>query len=283
MISENYPLFVGLVQDRFHYLNLSFEQAEKVYQYEQDKESYSGEKGFTDWEERDYERTIMMEILTAEQFSSYETIRNENIQQHERYLAEEDGGLANQFAYSTELINFYETVYLPEFLNDRNITRQYVRALNQAAKVEFLKKEYKKFLVDSKREILITHFRLYRTFKPNQLKLSLLHHSLSYIFPDYQAFKSRMDDATRTVAEYLKEKLQIVPETTDELFLRKSKELNEFVTAITKKYFGDPREWNIAIGHYTPEQERENRIMFPLLLDKESYGLRKSMNQSYTT
>jgi hypothetical protein len=39
----------------------------------------------------------------------------------------------------------------------------------------------------------------------------------------------------------------------------------------------------MAIGHYTPEQERENQIMIPLLLDKESYGLKKSMYQNDIT
>ena len=42
---------VNLVQGRYQYLNLTYEQAEKIYKYEQDKDTYSDKHFFSAWEE----------------------------------------------------------------------------------------------------------------------------------------------------------------------------------------------------------------------------------------
>lgn len=55
MTSEEYQWHINLVKDRNHALNLTFEQAEEVYKYEQDKDIGSEKLYFSTWEEWDYE------------------------------------------------------------------------------------------------------------------------------------------------------------------------------------------------------------------------------------
>ena len=118
MTPEEYKWYVKLVQDRNHNLNLTFEQAEKVYKHEQDKDTYSQKHYFSAWEEWDYELTIFKEILNEEQFKNYETFLKENIQRYEQNLVELDSERINEIAYNEELINFYETQFLPDFFKD---------------------------------------------------------------------------------------------------------------------------------------------------------------------
>jgi len=271
MTPEEYKWYVKLVQDRNHNLNLTFEQAEKVYKHEQDKNTYSEKHYFSAWEEWDYELTIFKEILNEEQFKNYETFLKENIQRYEQSLVELDSERINEIAYNEELINFYETQFLPDFFKDPFLlTFGWLSA--DKAKIDYLRTEYKNYLNDTKKSILTSHFRHHRTFKPKELKLSLLQHKLSYIFPNYTSFKHEMDKPTLAVAHYLKTKFQYLPDTLDDLLTRKYNELKEFNDANFKKYYGEIRGWHVVVGQITPEEEKEHRAMTLLLLDKEKYG-----------
>jgi hypothetical protein len=140
------------------------------------------------------------------------------------------------------------------------------------AKIDYIRTEYKRFLNDTKKAILINHFRHNRTFKQNELKLSLLRHKLSSILPDYTSFKHQMDEPTKAVAHYLLTKLRYLPDKTEELLTRKFKELKEFNDANFKKHHGEIRGWHVVVGQLTDEEEKEHRTMTLLLLDKEKYG-----------
>jgi len=91
-------------------------------------------------------------------------------------------------------------------------------------------------LNDTKKSILVSHFRHYRLFKPNELKVSLLQHKLSYLWPDYISFKHSMDEATRAVDSYIKNKVKQFPETTEDFVAKKFAELKEFNDTNYKKY-----------------------------------------------
>jgi len=270
MTTEEYKWYVNLVRDRYQYLNLTYDQAEKVYKYEQDKDTYSDKHYLSSWEEWDFELTTFREILDNEQQKNYETFHKENIQRYEQSLAEQDNKTTNEIAYLEELINFYETHLLPDFFEDHFL--QFGWLLTDRAKIEYFKAEYKRFINDTKKEILASHFRHNRAFKPNELKASLLRHKLSCIFPDYTSFKHKMDEPTKAVANYLKIKLQYLPKETEELLTRKFKELKEFSDENFKKHYGDVRGWHVVVGQLTPEEEKEHRILTVLLLDREKYG-----------
>ena len=269
MTPDEYKWYINLVKERYHTLDLTFEQAEKVYRYEQDKEIYSDKHYFSVWEEWDYERTIFKQILNDEQFKTYETNLNESIQQYGQRLIEQDKENSNEIAYQEALIDFYETQFLPEFFKDPFMRFGWL--LSDKAKVEYLRAEYKNYLNDTKKEMLTNHFRHNRTFKPNDLKLWLLRYKLYCVFPNYHYFKIKMDEPTKAVAHFINTKLHL-PDHIDELLIRKLKELQDFSEANFKKYYNDTRGWHVIGGQQTDEEKKENRAMSLLLLDEGKYG-----------
>lgn len=255
--------------DRHHGLDLTFEQAENVYQFEQDRDRYSDKYYFSFWEEGDYDLTAFKEILNDEQLKKYGALSKENEEQYKRSLIEEDSEKTNEILYNQELLDYYENQFLPDIFKSPLIELSW---LNDKSKIEYLRAEYKRVLNDTKKELLTTHFRNYRSYKPNELKLSLLRHKLSCVLPDYGYFKHQMDQPTRVVADYLEPKTQHLPEELEQLLVKKYDALKEFNGEKVKKYFADINNgWHVTIA-LTQKQEKEYRSMSLLLLDREHYG-----------
>ena len=272
MTPKLYQWYVKLVQERHQYLNLTFEQAEKIYKFTQDNELTHSNKHFLSiWEEWDYELTTFSEILSDEQLNIYNTFLKKNIQGYEQNLIEQDNKKTNEIAYHEKLLDFYETQFLPEFFKDPSLMLHFSWLSNEKSKIEFLKAEYKRFLNDRRQEILTSHFRHNRTFKPNELKVSLLRHKLSYVLPSYTSFKHQMDEPTKAIACYLKEKLRYLPDKTEEFLKRKFKELKEFNEINLQKHFDEIKGWHVVGEQLTDEEEKEHRRMTLLLFDKEKY------------
>lgn len=270
MTPEEYNWCINLVKDRHHTLNLTFEQAEQVHRYEQEKNTYSDKHFFSVWEEWDYELTTFREILNEEQIKVYEEFLHANRKLYEQNLIEHDIERANEISYYEELIKFYEENFLPDLLKGHFIRFGWL--FSDKNKIEYLRNEYKCFLSDAKKEILTSHFRHNRTFKPNELKLSLLRHKLCCIFPDYGSFKHGMDEPTRAIANYLKIKVRHLPEETEQLLTKKYQELKEFSDSIFKKYYGEIKhDWHVVAGQLSDEEGKEYRSMNLLLLDQEKY------------
>ncbi|PZR30005.1 MAG: hypothetical protein DI535_00445 [Citrobacter freundii] len=269
MTPEAYNWYINLVKDRYHQLDLSFEQAEKIYHYQEEKDIYSDKHFFSVWEEWDYERTVFREILNDDQFEKYDKVLQHQIKRYEQSLAAEDVERTNEILYHEEMINFYEQDFLPELFKDPFI--RYGWSVLEKNKVDYLRNEYQRFLRNLKKELLTNHFRQNRTFKPTEFKLSLLRHKLHTLFPDYQYFKNQMDEPTRTIADYLKTKARNLPDETEKLLAKKFNELREFNDRNFKKHYGDKRSegWHVEFVQFTPEEERENRSMTLLLLDRE--------------
>jgi hypothetical protein len=273
MNPEEYKWNVNLVKSRYQYLKPTYKQAEKIYQYEQDKQIYAAGHYFTAWEEWDYELSVFSEFLNSNQFQLYEQFRDENIKRYEQDLAEADKqkDKSNELTYHEALLHFYETQLLPAFFEDP-FTLSFGWLDDERPKMKYLKSEYKRFLNTSKLVLLSSHFRNYRTFQPNTLKVSLLRHKLAYIWPDYSSFKHEMDEPTKTIARHLASKMNHLPDKIEALLKQKFLELKAFNDENFKKHYGDLRGWHVVIGSSTPEGEKEYRAMLLVLLDKEKYG-----------
>jgi len=267
MKPEDYNWQIDLVKERNYALDLTFEQAEEVYKYEQNKSIESAKHYFSVWEEWDYEETVFREILNTEQFNHYIQLSKENRLAYELSLVEHDNEKTNEFLYHEELMTFYQQEFLPELFKDRFIQFLWIRT--EQNKVEYLRLEYKRFLNEIKKEILINHFRQNRTFKPNELKLSLLRHKLLSIFPDYRYFKGQMDKPTKSVVKYLKSKVKNLPGEIEQLMKRKFKELEDFNANNFKKHYGEVQGWHVVIGHTSEEEAKENHFMTLLLLEPD--------------
>jgi hypothetical protein len=121
--------------------------------------------------------------------------------------------------------------------------------------------------------MLIQNFRHNRLFNPNELQAELLRLKLSYLWPDYRLFKYSADQGTKDVITYLKAKINKLSEQTEKLLIRKLSELNAFNQKNFKKYHGNPKGWHIVVEGPTDEEQKEERMMALLLLDKEKYGI----------
>ncbi|MEO6720796.1 MAG: hypothetical protein ABIN67_10525 [Ferruginibacter sp.] len=272
MTPEDYQWHINLVKDRNHALNLTFEQAEQVYNFEEDKSIYSDKQFFSTWEEWDYEFATFKKILNPEQFAIFQQNIKNAVESYQQSLIEQDIENLKEIEFNNETIKYYEEQFLPDLFKDP-VLYTFPWLSGDKAKIDYLKAEYKMFLDDSKKEILIQHFRHNRIFKPNQLEVSLLRQKLSYLWPDYSSFKTQMDEPTKAIAEYLMHKLKYFIEKYDEFIVIKLEALKVFNKENFDNYHGESRGgWHTIIGQPTPDEEKEYRAMCLLLLDREKYG-----------
>lgn len=90
MTSEQYRWEVKVIQDRYQLLGLTFEQAERVYEYEQVRHSYSDKHFFSAWEENDFELMVFRQILKEQQLLDYEQSLERRTKQYEQDLVDLD-------------------------------------------------------------------------------------------------------------------------------------------------------------------------------------------------
>src|SRR5687768_7250904 len=84
---------IQALQTRYKAINgidLTKDQAEKIFVYEQEKNSGSSKYFFSTWEELDYEEVTFKEILTSSQFERYMSKRPSQLKQIEESLIEND-------------------------------------------------------------------------------------------------------------------------------------------------------------------------------------------------
>ena len=271
MTSEEFEN-INFIKDRYHWLNLTFEQAEQLYPFERDRYKHSDKRYFSDWETYDYELSTFRQILTADQLKIYEEELAEKIKVHEQNLIDEDSKRDNEIAYTHEILAYYENEFLPELYQD-TYTFTYQKIGPAPTKIQYLKSEYKQYLHDSKAEILINHFRNYRLFKPKALEAALLRHKIFYLWPYYRHFKFSADDATKSVINHVKSSISRFPDQTEELLQKKMTALIAFKEKLHEKYYGERQGWHLSVGQSTEEEQNEERILTLLLLDRDKYGL----------
>ncbi len=259
---------IQALQTRYKAMNdieLTKDQAEKVLVYEQEKNSGSSKYFFSIWEELDYEEVNFKEILTPSQFESYMSERINQLKRIEESLIENDKQYLPQLNAAVEILDYYKNILVPSL--SKNLMLIYSFFNSEKEKVDFLKSEYKKYLADTKKKILVEHFRHSKTFQPIVLKLNLLRHEQMCLLPDYLSFKGTMDAATKAVADYLLEKQMRISDKLSEALKQTMDELREFNKNITAKHIGEIRGWHITLAANNKTEEQ----MFAVLIDPEKY------------
>jgi len=259
---------IEALQTRYKAMNgieLNKDQAEKMLRYEQEKDSGSSKYFFSTWEELDYEEVQFKEILTSSQFEGYMSERANQLKRIEESLIENDKQYLPQLNAAEERLVYYKTILVPSLL--KNLMLFHTVFNSEKEKVDFLKSEYKKYLADAKKQVLIEHFRHCKTFQPIVLKLSLLRHEQMCLFPDYFSFKGTMDIATKAVADFLVEKISGISENLSEAMKQTMDELREFNANNTAKHIGEVRGWHTTL----PINNKTEELMFAVLLDSEKY------------
>jgi len=260
---------IKALQDRYKALNdieLDTDQAYKVLMYEQELHSGSSKYFFSMWEELDYDQVNFQEILTSAQFEKYMAERPGQLKRMEETLIESDKGELPQLRAAEEKLLYYKNVLIPQLRKDlMMIFGWFVNS--EKEKIDFLKSEYKKYLGDAKRRMLVEHFRHGKTFQPIGLKLSLLLHQQKCLLPDYLAFKATMDLPTKAVADYLLQKLIKISEPLKDALKETMTSLGKFNAENTAKHIGEMRGWHTTIQ--SPDSSEE--LMFVVFLDAEKY------------
>lgn len=264
MDQEQYNWEVELVQSRFQHLDLTFSQAEKVYEYEMNQH---GEPIFSLWGELDHEHDTFKSFLTDVQWEEYTKRLNIQTEGIKKGLIEEDLNYVNHIKYTTEILHHLEHVFLPSFYNkaEANVNSWLKKIITYKPTIDLIKVNYSDFLNRSKREILVNHYRFNRTYKPNELKNSLLDHQLLYHLPNFWRFKPRMNESTRLATDHLLKNTEADFKNIEASIMQKFENLNEYAKVTRLKYFDEAQGWRVKIELNTKE-EFENRLLTALLL-----------------
>lgn len=261
---------IKFVQDRHHQLNLSSEQAKKVLQYENMRDSHSRTHVFSTWEELDFEYSVFRHLLREDQMAQYQQLVAEIMEMHIEHLVEQDNANRIWVDRQRENIAYLKTKLLPSILADNSHFALFLAV--DRGKLEYLRTNYRTFLHDRRKQLLVDHFRYNKTYAPVLLKSALLGHYASCLLPDYAAFESWMDEPTRAVAGFLKAKLPRKTSEITEFYLGKLSESKAFAQQIKEKYYRHIAGWHAGAPDPLPEEEEnKNWLMSMLLLDRNAY------------
>jgi hypothetical protein len=268
MASQEYKWHIGTIQNRYHFLNLDFQQAEKIYSYELMKDSFNG--SLSPWEAWDYETTVFTDILSEQQLIEYKRYNGNIVAQYKEDLVDADQWKLAEIEGLEERKQFYVNTFLPPLFKDFESIFS-GRLIDNQSKIAFLKDEYAKFLAKSRGEAIAEHFRFNRTFMPNGLKTIILDHRLRCIMPAYLSFKRQMDPPTKKTGNFLMQQLDTLSDETENLLTSKLNELHEFSLAQVTKRYNESNLGSIWIAERTPAKEKENLVMSLLLFDEKKY------------
>ncbi len=271
MSQEAKKELINLVKVRYQYYNLSFKQAEQIYEFENNKHLFSVKHMLSEWEEMDFEWTLFREILNPKQWVLYEPEYNRRKKEYENNLLEMDKSSIREIQFHLELLQYYKNIFLPELLKKNSFRETFIYHIGELPKLEFLKVEFKKYLQETRDMLFKEHFRHNRTFRPNELTNSLIRHEISYVFPEYSQFKHHMDHPTKMVATYLFEKMKNSQDEQLILLKKLFGELEIFSNKLFLKYYSSTNNV-VHYGKQSPEEEKESHIMGLILLDMEMYS-----------
>ncbi|MFD2918938.1 hypothetical protein ACFS6H_04390 [Terrimonas rubra] len=264
---------IDQIQQVFQQFNLSEEQALRIYYHEKEKSIFQNNLHFSYWEEADHDLHFFRSVLKEEQFRQYEQQLKDKILHHEHGLAVQDNDKQKEIAYYKEVLDYYKTTLLPA-LTDLRFFPFFGLIFSERSKYNYLQSEYKKFVQYTRKDMLVHHFRNYRQLMPNQLKVSLLSHSLHFYLPDYSSFRDQMDIPTKSMAQYFEEKVCRVDKTSKQAIVDIIAELDVFTNSIYPNYFEESCGWHVDIG-ISEEDAILNSLMSVLLIDKDHYEVDK--------
>jgi hypothetical protein len=262
---------IKFVQARYHQLDLSAEQAEKVLKYESMKDSYSRTDIFSAWEEWDFEYAVFRDLLTERQMPQYHQRIREIQDMHIESLIEQDNLNKIWLEQTREKVDYLKATLIPSILSDQS--HRLMPLTTDRNKIDYLRVNYRIFLHEQRKRALVDHFRYNKTYAPVQLKSTLLGHYASCLIPHYAAFENWMDEPTRAIAGFVKLKLPRGTSEVSEFYLEKLRESKAFSEQIFQKYSRHFEGWSLWVADPLPEEEEnKNWLMSMLLLDSNAYG-----------
>lgn len=248
-----------MVQSRYQPYNLTFEQAEAIHQFEQERDAHdlSWKHFFSQWEEWDFEMVSFREILKEEQLALYLSNHEAEVKAYEKQLVEQDNSETQmkQLAYATRMLDYYRNELIPGLWKSEELRRYVsIAGIGENNKLNYLKEELKKYLPGIRKQILVNHFRQNKTYRPNELKCALLRHSINDVWPDYASFYHSMDTPSRAVADFLNDKVARYFTEIKQLLEQSIKHRQDFIDSLYKEFFSNEGGWHVH-REITPEEE----------------------------
>jgi hypothetical protein len=261
------------VQRHYEYLGLSDEQAARVALFEKETRNFmSGASQFSYWEEREYEWDCFRGLLSAEQWAVFEREWQANIQRYEVQLRSADATeWSKEAAVYEEMIGWYRAVFIPGCRKEA-LQSSLVPFLERE-KIDYLRASYIFFLRRARQEALVNHYRQYRTYQPNGLRLALLRQELLHLWPDHNRFYREADAPTQAIAGFVLERYRGPCQLGADLFRRKSEEAEQQWGTVRIKHTGEPeiRGWSTGIREERWSAE-ELGMMALLLMEARPIG-----------
>lgn len=272
MENNEYQLEVEAIQDTYHYLELTFEQAEQVLKYETIRKGTFSKHMISVWEDWDYELLIFEGILNENQKIRFEDVRKQFHARHVEVTTKQDEESARWTDFHRAVIDYLKNSLIPSLL--KQPSPAFPPAFHEdQIKIDYLKASYKVFLHERGKEAIVQHIRFSKTFAPNRWKQTLLAHYTKCLLPDYWAFECAMDAPTRSVAEYLKARLYHRSVEVVEFQSQKWREFKEFNRLNYEKFSEPIPGWHSeTLNPFSEKDEMVHWAMSLLLLDKNAYG-----------
>jgi hypothetical protein len=262
---------VNLVKDRFTYLDLSFEQAERIHAFEQEPQVFEIGIHFSDWETYDYGWYRMSKILREDQLKRYESFIGEAMVRHHEGLRKADAEKATHLLYRQKALAYiHENQFLG--LHEELITRNHLM-MGVQTKVDYLKAEYSRYLSVQRKRIITEHFRHYRRTSPNELEIKLLLLDEQHIWPNYFAFKDAADAITMQMLGQLIDRFNRFPKEWINKVKTKKEIANAHLGLLFEQLMDPTPNAYIVSAKETEKEMYDSLIFFLILVSAKKYGL----------
>jgi hypothetical protein len=245
-------LSLKVMRHRYPELGLSDEQAVKMLELEDSVNVSSFDVGrgletFSVWEQQVYELDTARSFLTDEQLASYEKRQRTDAEEHEAHLKDQDTGEAKEVVLSEEYAKWLKEDFLPTMR--REMIHVPIVFFMEKEKIAYLRAEYQRYLAVSRQNALVSHYRQFRGFAPNNLKIRLLREERLGLLPAYEQFILGADEAVKSVGAFLLDKYRSFAEQGEEFFLKKSEESKKQHADMRMKHIGERQVsgWHVSI------------------------------------
>ncbi len=266
MTPEEYKWRIELVRNRYEQYQLTFIQAEQIYQYEEEVNHPSPKYYYSPWEEWDHQYIRFKEILNGQQFDIFESNWRERVQSYEAAIVKEDEDMIPQLQMMDALLNYHRHIFIPAIIADPQISVLPFR--NNKHKVAFLANEYRSFLKDLNAMRTVEHFRFSRRFQPNKLKLVQLQYQLDAVIPNMVSFSSFMDAPSKIIADHVASSTQYLLEEAEQKLDKIYANLAAFHHETQQKY-QQPTQGGFSVTLQVDTlSEKRNRILETAILSE---------------
>ncbi len=252
------------VKASYHWLNLTGEQVQKIYHFEQSLHDFPIGHSLSSWEEDDYILDVFESILDKKQFKSFLKWQSDSIKSRITHYKNTDKE-QQQYIILQQKLNEWFTKKLSSkaFHKEFHIYRYLIG--EQQSKIDYLKSEYQICLRTKKSRIIKNHYQEYKRFAPIRLELELLKCTVDEIIPQYDLFSFYTEPETLAIGEMLIKKFGFIYEHHQHYFTRLDKDWAIFEKQTKKKYVKEVKG-GFKYTIQTSEEEIFKQKVFSILL-----------------